>query len=73
MPQPRSRSCRSREPTLGARGSDRDPGDALQAQDAASGYGQALSDAGWEGRIDTNRDLADGIDPDLLPSEQFLE
>jgi hypothetical protein len=40
---------------------------------AASDYGQALSDAPWEKRIDTSRDLGDGIDPDLLPPEQFLE
>jgi hypothetical protein len=40
---------------------------------AASEYGQALSDAPWENRIDTSRDLGDGIDPDLLPPEQFLE
>jgi hypothetical protein len=40
---------------------------------AASEYGQALSDAPWEKRIDTSRDLGDGIDPDLLPPEQFLE
>jgi hypothetical protein len=40
---------------------------------AASEYGQALSDAPWENRIDTSRDLSDGIDPDLLPPEQFLE
>ena len=38
---------------------------------AASEYGQALSDAPWENRIDTRRDLGDGID--LLPPEQFLE
>jgi hypothetical protein len=27
----------------------------------------------WENRIDTSRDLGDGIDPDVLPPEQFLE
>jgi hypothetical protein len=40
---------------------------------AASEYGQALSNAPWENRIDTSRDLGDGIDPDLLPPEQLLE
>jgi hypothetical protein len=29
---------------------------------AASECGQALSDAPWENRIDTSRDLSDGID-----------
>jgi hypothetical protein len=42
-------------------------------QDLTRVYGQALSDAPWEKRIDTSRDLGDGIDPDLLPPEQFLE
>jgi hypothetical protein len=30
----------------------------------ASEYGQTLSDAPWENRIDTSRDLSDGIDPE---------
>lgn len=49
------------------------PATLSKPEHAASEYGQALSDAPWENRIDTSRDLGDGIDPDLLPPEQFLE
>jgi hypothetical protein len=50
-----------------------DPATLSKPEHAASEYGQALSDAPWENRIDTSRDLGDGIDPDLLPPEPFLE
>jgi hypothetical protein len=51
----------STEPLLG-------PATLSKPKYAAAEYGQARSDALWENRIDTSRDLGDGIDPDRTAS-----
>jgi hypothetical protein len=41
------------------------PATLSKPEHSASEYGQALSGAPWEKRIDTSRDLGDGIDPEI--------